>query len=84
MSFGLKNIGATYQRSLQKIFDDILHKNVKCYLDVLVVKPAKRQNHPKDLHEIEIEQAKIDIIIALAEPRNKVGILAAIHIEPSG
>ncbi|KAK4381277.1 Transposon Tf2-12 polyprotein [Sesamum angolense] len=38
MPFGLKNAGATYQRAMQKIFDDMLHKNVKCYVDDLVVK----------------------------------------------
>ena len=33
MPFGLKNAGATYQRAMQNIFDDLLHKNVKCYVD---------------------------------------------------
>ena len=28
MPFGLKNVGAIYQRVMQKIFDDILHKIV--------------------------------------------------------
>ncbi|KAL0411031.1 UNVERIFIED_CONTAM: hypothetical protein Slati_3692800 [Sesamum latifolium] len=37
MSFGLKNAGATYQRAMQKIFSDILHNNVECYVDDLVV-----------------------------------------------
>ncbi|KAL0372528.1 UNVERIFIED_CONTAM: Transposon Tf2-12 polyprotein [Sesamum calycinum] len=41
MPFGLKNAGATYQRAMQKIFDDILHKNVECYVDDLVVKSKK-------------------------------------------
>ena len=27
--FGLKNVGATYQRAMQNIFDDLLHKNVE-------------------------------------------------------
>ncbi|KAL0391187.1 UNVERIFIED_CONTAM: hypothetical protein Scaly_0475800 [Sesamum calycinum] len=35
---GLKNVGATYQRAMQRIFDDILHKNVEFYVDDLVVK----------------------------------------------
>ncbi|GAA0168524.1 hypothetical protein LIER_23225 [Lithospermum erythrorhizon] len=49
MSFGLKNAGATYQRAMQKIFDDMLHKNVECYVDDLVVKSLKREYHPQDL-----------------------------------
>ncbi|KAL0300029.1 UNVERIFIED_CONTAM: Retrovirus-related Pol polyprotein from transposon.6 [Sesamum calycinum] len=36
MPFGLKNAGATYQRAMQKIFDDMLHKNVECYVDDLL------------------------------------------------
>ncbi|XP_070036802.1 uncharacterized protein [Nicotiana tomentosiformis] len=36
MPFGLKNAGATYQRAMQNIFDDLLHKNVECYVDDLV------------------------------------------------
>ncbi|GAA0153302.1 hypothetical protein LIER_11573 [Lithospermum erythrorhizon] len=48
MLFGLKNVGATYQRAMQKIFDDMLHKNIECYVDDLVVKSVKRKDHPKD------------------------------------
>ena len=35
MSFGLKNAGAIYQRAMHKIFDDMLHKNIECYVDDL-------------------------------------------------
>ena len=49
MPFGLKNAGATYQRAMQKIFDDILHKIVQCYVDDLVVKIRKREEHIRDL-----------------------------------
>ncbi|KAI5335404.1 hypothetical protein L3X38_025537 [Prunus dulcis] len=38
MPFGLKNVGATYQRAMQKIFGDMLCKNVECYVDDLVIK----------------------------------------------
>ncbi|TYK24161.1 RNase H family protein [Cucumis melo var. makuwa] len=49
MPFGLKNAGATYQRAMQKVFDDMLHKYVECYVDDLVVKSKRRQDHLKDL-----------------------------------
>ncbi|KAM1658314.1 hypothetical protein ACFXTN_042495 [Malus domestica] len=49
MPFGLKNAEATYQRAMQKIFNDMLHKNVECYVDDVVVKTKKRSDHLKDL-----------------------------------
>ena len=52
MPFGLKNAGATYQRAMQRIFDDILHKNVECYVDDLVVKLKKRMEHLQDLRQV--------------------------------
>ena len=48
MSFGLKNASATYQRTMQRIFDDILQKNVEFYVNDLVVKLKKRIEHLQD------------------------------------
>ncbi|KAG9447669.1 hypothetical protein H6P81_013797 [Aristolochia fimbriata] len=48
MPFGLKNVGATYQRAIQNIFDDFLHKRVECYVDDLVVKTKQRSDHLLD------------------------------------
>ena len=45
MPFILKNAGVTYQRAMQIIFKDVLHKTVKCYVDDLVVKSRKRIDH---------------------------------------
>ncbi|KAK4411913.1 Retrovirus-related Pol polyprotein from transposon.6 [Sesamum angolense] len=52
MPFGLKNAGATYQTAMQRIFDDMLHKNVECYIDDLVVKSKKREDHLHDLRKV--------------------------------
>ncbi|XP_051145218.1 uncharacterized protein LOC127261085 [Andrographis paniculata] len=52
MPFGLKNAGATYQRAMQKIFDDMLHKNVECYVDDLVVKSKRKEDHLQDLRKV--------------------------------
>ena len=49
MPFGLKNAGATYQRTMTQIFDDLLHDIAECYVDDLVVKSVTRKQHVKDL-----------------------------------
>lgn len=49
MFFGLKNVGATYQRVMQRIFNDMLHKNVELYVDDLILKSRKRRDHLQDL-----------------------------------
>ncbi|XP_075483743.1 uncharacterized protein LOC142523894 [Primulina tabacum] len=49
---GSSNAGATYQRAMQRIFDDMLHKSVECYVDDVVVKSINRKRHLKDLKEI--------------------------------
>ena len=38
MSFGLKNVGATYQRTMTLIFGDMLHKQWEDHVDDLVIK----------------------------------------------
>lgn len=52
MPFGLKNAGATYQRTMTNIFNDILHNTIECYVDDLVVKTKKRENHLNDLRKV--------------------------------
>ncbi|KAK4397785.1 hypothetical protein Sango_1254000 [Sesamum angolense] len=47
-----KNVGVTYQRAMQKIFDDMLHKNGECYIDDLVVKSKKRENYFHELRKV--------------------------------
>ncbi|XP_012856977.1 PREDICTED: uncharacterized protein LOC105976240 [Erythranthe guttata] len=105
MPFDLKNAGATYQRAMHKIFDYMLHKDVECYVNDLVVKSKRREDHLQNLRKvferlkryqlnmnplncafgvtsgkflgfvvrhrgIEIEQAKIDVILKIREPMN--------------
>ena len=50
--FGLKNAGATYQKAMQNIFDNILHKNVECDVDYLVVKSRKKCKYMQDLRMV--------------------------------
>jgi hypothetical protein len=51
MSFGLKNAGATYQRTIQACFKEQLNKNVEAYVDEVVVKTRNSDTLIADLEE---------------------------------
>jgi len=38
MSFGLKNVGATYQRAMVTLFHDMIHKEIEVYVDDMIAK----------------------------------------------
>ena len=38
MTFGLKNVGATYQRASINLFHDMVHRDVEVYVDDMIVK----------------------------------------------
>ena len=45
MTFGLKNVGATYQRAMNLIFHELLGNTVEVYIDDIVVKLAQYGFH---------------------------------------
>ena len=49
MSFGLKNAGSTYQRMMTRMFEPQLGKNIKIYVDDMVVKSKVESEHLGDL-----------------------------------
>nr|XP_016494367.1 PREDICTED: uncharacterized protein K02A2.6-like [Nicotiana tabacum] len=51
MSFGLKNEGATYQRLVTKIFEEQLGKTMEVYIDDMLVKSTKKEDHIGHLKE---------------------------------
>ncbi|KAL0456790.1 UNVERIFIED_CONTAM: hypothetical protein Slati_1018200 [Sesamum latifolium] len=51
MPFGLKNAGATYQRLVDKIFHPQIGRNIEVYVDDMLVKSKKAEEHVKDLEE---------------------------------
>jgi hypothetical protein len=51
MSFGLKNVGATYQRAIKMCFADQLHQNVEAYMDDVVIKTRNPNDLIADLEE---------------------------------
>ncbi|XP_019055630.1 PREDICTED: uncharacterized protein LOC109115748 [Nelumbo nucifera] len=51
MPFDLKNSGATYRHLVNKVFKDQMGRNVKAYVDDMVVKSLKVEAHISDLAE---------------------------------
>ena len=45
MPFGLKNVGATYQRAATTLFHDMMHRDVEVYVDDMIVKSRDRADH---------------------------------------
>ena len=52
MPFGLKNVGATYQRLMNGMFAHQIGRNVQVYVDDMLVKNVREDDHLSDLQEI--------------------------------
>jgi hypothetical protein len=50
MTFGLKNVGATYQMAMNLIFHNLLGIVIEVYIDDIVVKSDGLESHLADLH----------------------------------
>ena len=51
MSMGLKNAGATYQRTMQKCLQSQIGRNVHVYVDDIVIKTKERGTLLEDIEE---------------------------------
>ena len=49
MPFGLKNVGATYQRTMTTMFHDMMHREIEDYVDDIVVKSKTREYHFEEI-----------------------------------
>ncbi|RVW39351.1 Transposon Ty3-I Gag-Pol polyprotein [Vitis vinifera] len=52
MPFRLKNVGATYQKLMTKIFKPLVGRTVEVYIDDIVVKSKTREKHTLHLQEV--------------------------------
>jgi len=52
MSFGLKNVGVTYQRLMDRIFKEQIDRSMEVYVDNMVVKSQRIEDHVRDLKEV--------------------------------
>ena len=51
MPFGLKNAGATYQRLINQMFNKQVGRNMKVYVDDMLIKSREVESHLNDLEE---------------------------------
>ena len=51
MPFGLKNVGATYQRLVTKIFQPLIGRTMEVHIDDMLVKTKECPDHSKHLQE---------------------------------
>jgi hypothetical protein len=50
--FGLKNADTIYQRTMTAMFHDMMHKEIEDYVDDIVVKSKKREDHLETLRKV--------------------------------
>ena len=51
MPFGLKNVGATYQRLVNKLFEPLIGQTMEVYVDDMIVKSKVETDHEGDLRK---------------------------------
>ncbi|KAG8490555.1 hypothetical protein CXB51_013674 [Gossypium anomalum] len=78
MSFGLKNAGATYQRTMVNLFHDMMHKDTEVYIDDMIAKSQAEKEHIEVLRRlflsekgIEVDSDKVRAIQELPPPRTQ-------------
>ena len=52
MPFGLKNVGATYQKLVNKMFSQQIGRNIEVYMDDMLVKSKEELTHLDNLKEV--------------------------------
>ena len=65
MPFGLKNVGATYQRLMDRILAPMLGRNVQAYVDDMVVTSVEKDQHIVDLEQLFTTIAKYNLKLNL-------------------
>ena len=52
MPFGLKNVETTYQRAMVTLFHDMMHKEIKVYVDDMIAKSQGEDDHVANLKKL--------------------------------
>nr|GEY42120.1 reverse transcriptase domain-containing protein [Tanacetum cinerariifolium] len=87
MTFGLKNIGATYQRLVDKAFDNQVGRNIEVYIDDLVIKSHTEIEMLRDIDEmfcmLRQYKAQSRKVYIQGIGRNVLGVLVEVLKEKS-
>lgn len=60
MPFGLKNSGTTYLKLINIVFEDLIGKKVKAYINNMVVISTMNTSHDHDLQDVLIVHYNIE------------------------
>ena len=91
MPFGLKNVGAIYQRAMNVIFYEHIHKIVECYVDDIAVKSCAKGDPITDLktvfnimraHQLKMNLTKSFLGVASVKFLEFVVTSKGIHLDP--
>lgn len=67
MPFGLKNVGATYQRAMVTLFHDMIHKEIEVYVDDMIAKSQTEDEHVIHLKKLFARLRKYILRLNLAK-----------------
>ena len=67
MPFGLKNVEATYQRAMVTLFHDMMHKEIKVYVDDMIAKSQGEDDHVVNLKKLFERLRKFQLKLNLAK-----------------
>ena len=52
MPFGLKNVGATYQRAMVALFHNMIHHEIEVYVDYMIARSQTEEEHLDHLQKL--------------------------------
>ena len=61
MPEGLRNAGCTFNRMIKKVLGDQLGRNISAYVDDVVVRSKKKEDHIQDLRETFVNLRRHDL-----------------------
>ena len=91
MPFGLKNAGETYQRAMNVIFREHIHKIIECYINDIAVKSCDKGDHLANLkrvfnimraHQLKMNSTKSFLGVANGKFFRFVITCKGIHLDP--